>query len=328
MSQPLVSVIIPVYNVEKYLRRCLDSVLKQTYRQLEIILVDDGSTDSSGKIVDEYAKKDARIVVIHQENGGLSNARNHGIDIATGEYLTFIDSDDYVVEDYVEYLYNLLARNDFKAKLALCSLKTIFTQTDGFIDAGNGTVQTLSGKKAIEMMCYHDLVDTCAYAKLAKKELYDHVRFPEGKLFEDIATTYLLFDQCDIVECGFVAKYFYMIRGDSIVTSGFKPGKLDLLAMTDKMAEYVNQKYPELKAATLRRQVYARFSTLNQMLTVKDYIQERNEILSFLKRNKAQIMKNPRAPKRDKLGYLMLTFGFGFYKFAWKFYLKIKTRKH
>ena len=328
MNKPLISIVIPVYNVEAYLERCLDSVLAQTYQNLEIILVDDGSTDSSTQVVDRYAHKDSRVVVIHQTNGGLSNARNHGINVANGEYLTFIDSDDYVATDYVEYLYQLLAKNNFQSKLALCSLKTIFTQTGGFIDAGNGSEQTLSGEKAIEMMCYHDLVDTCAYAKLAKKELYDKVRFPEGKLFEDIATTYKLFDQCETVECGFVAKYFYMIRGNSIVTSEFKPSKLDLLAMTDEMASYVNQKYPSLKAATLRRQVYARFSTLNQMLTVTDYKAERDEILNFLRRNRKAIMSNPRAPKRDKLGYLMLTFGFNFYKLAWSCYLKVKTRKH
>lgn len=327
-TTPRISIIIPVYNVEKYLARCLDSIVGQTYKQIEIICINDGSTDSSKTILEDYAKKDQRIIVVNQNNGGLSNARNKGIDIATGEYITFVDSDDYVAADYVEFLLQLLKRNNFKSKMAMCSLKTVFTKTNGYIDAGNEEIVTLSGEKAIEMMCYHNLVDTCAYAKLAKKELYDNVRFPEGKLFEDIATTYLLFDQCETIECGFMAKYFYMIRDDSIVTSGFKTTKLDLLKMTDEMAAYINKKYLGLHKATLRRQVYARFSTLNQMLEVDGYEKQKKEILFFLKKYKWSILRDSKAPKRDKIAYLMLGFGYHFYKWSWGNYLKLKVRKH
>ena len=121
----LVSVILPVYNVEKYLIKCLDSVIRQTYQKLEIILVDDGSTDSSGKICDEYANKDGRIKVFHKKNGGLSDARNYGIERSTGEYLAFIDSDDYVDDDYIEFLMNLTESG--KYKISLCSLHVVFT---------------------------------------------------------------------------------------------------------------------------------------------------------------------------------------------------------
>ena len=107
MDKDLISIIVPIYNVEKYIKKCIDSIINQTYTNLEIILVDDGSPDNCGKICDKYKEKDDRIKVIHKKNGGLSDARNAGIDIATGEYITFIDSDDYVAENYIEVLYNL-----------------------------------------------------------------------------------------------------------------------------------------------------------------------------------------------------------------------------
>ena len=118
-STPLITVIVPIYNVENYLKKCLNSIINQQYKKLEILLIDDGSTDLSGKIADEYAVKDNRIKVVHKENGGLSDARNYGLKIMTGEYVTFIDSDDYVTEDYISYMYGLLEKTIFKASLSL-----------------------------------------------------------------------------------------------------------------------------------------------------------------------------------------------------------------
>lgn len=118
MTQPLISVIVPCYNVEEYLPKCVESILNQTYRNLEIFLVNDGSLDRSGEICDEYVVKDTRIKVIHKENGGLSDARNVALDIMTGEYVTFVDSDDYVAEDYVEYLYKLIEENGVKLSVS------------------------------------------------------------------------------------------------------------------------------------------------------------------------------------------------------------------
>ena len=118
MGKDLITVVIPVYNVERYLRKCIDTVCNQTYRNTQIILVDDGSNDGCGIICDEAARKDKRIVVIHKSNGGLSDARNRGIDIARGKYITFIDSDDYISEDYLEYLYGILKKNN--AQISIC----------------------------------------------------------------------------------------------------------------------------------------------------------------------------------------------------------------
>ena len=118
MEKPLISVIVPVYNVKQYLRRCVDSILKQTYENIEIVLIDDGSTDESGAICDRYAQKDVRVKVIHKENGGLSDARNKGMQEARGEYFAFVDSDDYIAKDYIAYLFELIVEN--KAQISLC----------------------------------------------------------------------------------------------------------------------------------------------------------------------------------------------------------------
>ena len=137
MSEPLISVIVPVYNVEKYIAACVDSILAQTYTNLEILLVDDGSTDSSGALCDEYARRDVRVRVIHQENGGLSDARNTGMQSAQGTYFAFVDSDDFIAGDYIAYLYGMIEKHH--AQIAVCGYQKVYpgdenscygTQTD------------------------------------------------------------------------------------------------------------------------------------------------------------------------------------------------------
>lgn len=320
-SNPLISVIVPVYNVEKYIHKCVDSILNQTYRKLEIILVDDGTPDDSGNICEEYALKDERIKVYHKKNGGLSDARNYGIDRATGSYLAFVDSDDYIDEDYIEFLYKLISKG---YKLSLCSLRVRYLSNGRITNKGNGKEVIISGKKCIEMMCYHDEVDTAAYGKLIHRDLFQKVRFPKGKIFEDIGTMYKIFDQCNEIICCFKPKYNYIIREGSIVTSGFSEKKYDFIEMTDEMADYVDRKYKDLESATIRRRGYARFSTLNFMFDITDETnkKKRSEIIRYLKAISSKVIKDKKAPKRDKVAYIALWFGFPVYKCLWKMFIK------
>ena len=320
-NKPLISVIVPVYGVEKYIEKCLKSIVAQTYRNLEIIMVDDGTKDNSAKICEQYAKEDSRIKVYHKTNGGLSDARNYGIEHSNGEYITFIDSDDYIDIDYIEFLYQLVEKG---YKMSICSLHVVYTSNGKIIDKGNGKEVLLSGQECIEMMCYHQEVDTCAYAKLMHRSLFDNIRYPKGKIFEDIGTTYLLFDQCDQVICSFIPKYYYVIRENSIVTSKFNSQKLYMIEMTNKMADFVDKKYPNMKSATLRRRGYAYFSTLNQMLDVTEvaYVEKRKEIIKYLKKISPKVMKNSKTPFRDKIAYICLGLGFPIYKLFWKIYIK------
>lgn len=217
---PLISVIIPVYNVEKYIDRCITSIVEQTYKNLEIILVDDGSPDSSGVICDEWAKKDSRVIVYHKQNGGLSDARNFGTDKATAELITYIDSDDYILPEYVEYLYKNLIEND--ADISCCDFKFVYGEESLlFFEENNGlnNVEKVSGKKA----CY-DLMTSVlgtyyviAPCKLYKKQILKNAQYPVGRYHEDEATTYKYLYAADYVAKGDKKLYAYFQNESSIM---------------------------------------------------------------------------------------------------------------
>lgn len=313
-NNPLVTVIVPVYKVEPYLRRCLDSIVNQTYKNLEIILIDDGSPDNCGVICDEYAENDKRIKVIHKENGGLSSARNVGLDVFKGEYVSFIDSDDVVSLDMIEYLYDLLSDNN--AEISVC-LHEIVRDNHRWISFKNVNNQTVTPKECIKKLLYNDGVDTSAWAKLYKASLFNNVRYPQGKLFEDIATTYKLFFNANRIALGNEAKYSYILRNSSIVGSSFNEKKLDLLEMTDEMGRNVLNVYPDLSKAVLRRRVYARFSTLNQLARCVDRKKEKNCIIKFIKDNTREILLNNEVCLKDKVASILLNVNYNLYKFIW-----------
>lgn len=321
MNMPLISIILPVYNVEEYLSRCMKSVLNQTYEKLEIILIDDGSTDNSGKLCDMYRMRDKRIKVIHKQNGGLSDARNTGIDIANGEYITCIDSDDYVDLDYVEYLYGLIEK--YNTKVSLCSHRIV--RENSVIELGNKRVEVLSAKQCLESMCYHKQVDTSAWGKLYHVTLFNDIRYPKGRLFEDIGTTYRLFIKAGFIACGFESKYSYIIRSNSIATSKFSERKLDLLLMTDQMGDIVQKTYFSLKGAVLRRKVYARLSTLRFMQNAIDENKKSYfEIIRFIKSNALVVLKDRHTPIRDKLAVVCVLINPKLFWWMWNKYEKCR----
>ena len=177
-----ISVIVPVYNVEQYLERCVDSIINQTYTNLEIILVNDGSTDNSGKLCDELAKKDERIRVIHKENGGLSDARNRGIDEAESDLVGFIDSDDYIDSDMYEVLLKNLNNTD--ADLSMCALYDVYNNTPE-AQVANKETWELSSEQAIKMVMEAKILSVTAVNKLYRKSLFSDLKFEVGKIAED-----------------------------------------------------------------------------------------------------------------------------------------------
>ncbi len=231
----LISIIIPIYNVEKYLKECLDSILGQTYKNLEIILVDDGSPDNCGNICDEYLKKDSRIKVIHKTNGGLSDARNHGINIATGEYICFVDSDDYVDKYYVEKLYNAIKSKNLK--LAQCNILNVNNQKDIIEKLGYDDYCIKSGKEIIrEQYGKHVVENTVVWNKIYKKELFTDIRFPIGKIHEDEFVTYKILYTLDKVAIINDYLYNYRENDNSITKKKFNLKRLDcLIAYKEKI---------------------------------------------------------------------------------------------
>ncbi len=320
MQNDLISVIIPVYNVEKYLVRCVDSIRAQTYSHLEILLIDDGSTDSSGVLCDETAKEDKRIRVIHQKNGGLSSARNTGMAHAKGKYISFVDSDDWAKPDMIEYLYSLIQK--FHCRMSVC--KNVVVKNGHEYSSDAGCEFKLSAHDCIESLLYNkEIAGPSAWAKLYESSLFDTIKWPEGKLFEDIGTMHQLFEKSGMAACGGLSKYYYFIRDDSITTSSFSRRKLDMLEMTDKMTRDVLAWYPDLKRGVLRCRVYARFSTLNRMITGagdKEYVKERNEIIGFIKQHAFEVLLDSKTPKRDRIAILSLLLSVRLYSFLWKVY--------
>ena len=226
-----ISVIIPIYKVEKYLKKCIDSVINQTYSNLEIILVDDGSPDDCPTICDEYAKRDNRIIVIHKTNGGLSDARNCGIVKATGKYISFIDSDDYVSNDYIEYLYRLIVENNGDISIVL---PQVFFDEQKSVEINNKKekIKIYNPKDALLTMMYQKEFDTSAWGKLYNRKLFRDVKFPVRKLYEDISTIYKTFLKSKVIVYSNQKKYFYLKRNDSIMGRKFKNNDMDYIYQT------------------------------------------------------------------------------------------------
>ncbi len=237
----LISVIVPVYKVEPYLRKCLNSIVNQTYRELQIILIDDGSPDNCGKICDEYAVKDDRIVVVHKENGGLSSARNAGLEIAEGKYIGFVDSDDWIELDMYEYLFDRAEKTG--AEIAVCAFMVESKRkTSKF---GYSEEQFFDSRKAIEELLKDKHMTSHAWNKLYIRKLFDGVRYPVGRVYEDIATTYKLYEKAKYVSVGMEIKYHYRQNSEGITLSKSVINQKDRWrALIDRYEDMVTR-YPE-----------------------------------------------------------------------------------
>lgn len=243
----LVTVIVPVYNVSKYLARCVDSLINQTYTTLQIILVDDGSPDDSGDICDAYAQQDSRIEVIHQSNGGISAARNAGLDHARGEWITFVDSDDYVSPYYVEDMYTAAVNNgcdmaiSFHTKVAEADKEVAdfsrVTETYGF-SGRELSVQRYKEKGFEKFHVY--LIYTLSWAKLYKSHLWKTLRFPIGKINEDLFVSHELLYRAERIVVIDAKLYAYMQSSGSIMRSGYSLKRLDVLDAWQEGVRFYN----------------------------------------------------------------------------------------
>lgn len=295
--KPLISVIIPIYGVEKYLNRAVDSVLAQTYRNLEIILVDDGSKDGCGQICDAYEKKEARIRVIHKENGGLSDARNAGLDVAGGDYIAFLDSDDYYAPRFIEILYEEIIKND--AQVAICTYEVTeemkiqdgpdFEAYGKQYDEGQVIINCY-GREAMLMnqydICFSDATYfIVAWNKLYKAALWREIRFPKGKIHEDEATTYRIFDQAQKGVYVKLPLYAYFSMPGSITRETFHLKRLDWMDALDDRIQYFETHHElALKKLAIRARADGAiryYLPLSQ--TIKEAKQEKKRLRGYVK---------------------------------------------
>ena len=219
MQDELISVILPIYNVELYLKECIESVIRQSYKNLEIILVDDGSTDQSPYICDEYAKMDSRIKVIHKENGGLSDARNVGIQASSGSYIALVDSDDLIAQSFIEELYECCIKSN--AMIAVCAYSKFSNEDEIIISNNQDDAQIISGRELIKQIYLGEAgaYGFVAWNKLYCRKLFDSVQYPLGRIYEDTFTTYKLFLNSNRIVLLNKALYFYRIRPESIMSA-------------------------------------------------------------------------------------------------------------
>ena len=281
MSQEkaLISIIIPVYKVEKYLEKCIQSVINQTYENLQIILVDDGSPDNCGKICDEYAKKDHRIEVIHKSNGGLSDARNKGLEIAKGEYIGFVDSDDYIEADMYEVLYNLLKQ--YNADVSICNFYTVSQGKISIKNADNG-INEYNRIEILKEVLLDNNIQSYAWNKLYKKELFDEIKYPIGKKYEDIGTTFYLLEKCNKVVVTGKSEYYYINRQDSIVNNVTESTITDYIELIMQRYDYIEENIKELSSYNkdyLKRILKTAEKDIKSLNEVGDYTKKKYEEL-------------------------------------------------
>ena len=234
-----ISIIVPVYNVEKYLCKCIESILGQTFTDFELILVNDGSTDRSGEICDKYKYVDKRIKVIHKENGGLSSARNAGIDIAEGEYIGFIDSDDWIDLNMYNKLYNLAILNG--ADITQCNFQKVYDEATINEDSIEQNIRIINKNEALKdlLECRELYIQSVVtWNKVYKKYLFENIRFPEGKIHEDEFTTYKVFDKANKLVRTNEKLYFYRQTPNSIMNSKFNKKRLDYFEALRQQLNY------------------------------------------------------------------------------------------
>lgn len=234
---PLISIIVPVYKVEDYLGKCIESILSQSITNFELILIDDGSPDKCGDICDHYANIDSRIKVIHKRNEGLSAARNSGLDIAKGEYVGFVDSDDWIDENMYGTLMGLLIDND--GDIAQCEFIRTFDENEKVDNSKNNTIETFNNFEALKNLYSEKAISTVvSWNKLYRRDLFEYIRFPVGKLHEDEFTTHkLLYKSRKLV---YTSKVFYYYRQtpNSIMNSKFNKKRLDILDAMQERLEF------------------------------------------------------------------------------------------
>ena len=306
METALISVIVPVYNVAQYLEKSIASIQQQTYKNLEIILVDDGATDESGRLCEQIAEQDERVLVYHKENEGLSQARNDGLKQAHGDYVIFIDSDDYIHSEMIASLYQQLVKED--ADVSSCGVMNVYAnsespqtenQDDYFVcDTETFLREYLIGEKIPGTICN----------KLIKKEIAAQLTFPKGLIYED---AYYHFDLIKVAKKYVVNTkpyYYYFHRGDSITTKPYAEKDLAYIDIYQKFYTEVVKEYPNLTEVAFFRLAYAHFFILDKMLLDDNFKEFKDypRIYGYLKKHAFAIFKNTIFRKGRRISALAL----------------------
>lgn len=307
-----ISIIMTVYNADRYLEKAIDSVLKQSFYDFELILINDGSTDNSPTICDLYEEKDDRVKVVHQENNGVSSARNKGLEVASGKYIGFVDSDDYIANDMYEFLYNNLVREG--ADLSICGIYDIYEGKTPQAKPANRYV--LNRSETVKMILEAKIISVHPVNKLYKRELFDNVSYPVGKITEDGAAMFYLLEHVNKVVADMQPKYYYYHRKNSITTSPYSEKDLDTIEAWVENEKYIEKKYPEYLDIAHTRVCWAYFIVLDKILisNAEKDCPLTDEIIIFLRNNYSFILKNNYFTRNRKIAVTLLKLNVNWYK--------------
>lgn len=301
-----VSIIVPVYNVEKCLDRCIKSLISQTYTNIEIILVDDGSTDTSSNMCDEWMKKDKRIVVIHKKNGGLSSARNAGLKIATSNYIQFVDSDDWIETNCTESLYNNLKKYD--SDISLCGIIVTDEQNKKRMKWFEQE-KCFSREEAFNYLMENKIITSHAWNKLYKKEVLDGNEFPEGKVYEDIRVMHKIFLSAKKISITDKYLYNYYQRVNSITTNANMKNKLEYIEAFGVRYEFIKKYKPEYEEFSIYRIAVVMSLVLTQNHFLKKEIEENKEKLkkmhNFLNATKTKKVMKKYGKTKERIYFVL-----------------------
>jgi len=319
MSDALISIIIPVYNTEKYLRRCVDSVIDQSYKNLEIILVNDGSTDTSPEICKEFASQDDRIKVVHQENGGLSAARNTGVKHATGEYISFIDSDDYVVTDYISNLYFLIKEHNADISITDHLLEYDETGNQEARVQYNDQIHVWNRHEAMEAYLYQRYFITVVWGRLYHHKILKGIEFPPQMYHEELGVLHKFIDKAEIVIYQATPDYLYIQRKTSGMHSDPTRRTKDTIKLAEDMRIFIEERYPSLTQAVVSKCFSSYILRLMEIPLKNIYNDEYNDLRAGIKKYRWQVLTNPKARYKNRGCALLSYFGIWVLKIALDF---------
>ncbi len=320
----MVTVIVPIYNQVKFMRRCIDSIIAQTYKRLEILLVDDGSTDGSDIVCEEYKARDPRIKVIRQPNGGLSSARNTGLASAKGEYITFVDSDDYLAPDFIEKTIALCQSHS--AEIAIMKMVYVPEDMNDLLsdDEEDNTI-ALSPKQAIEISLYQTHFSCCAPGKLYKKHIFENIRFPLGRLSEDLAISHHVLDCAAKIVYTDKAGYYYRQQQKSIMHV-FKPQRMDALQWAREIEEFCAAQYPDILTAAKCRTFNVAVHLLLDIYAKDDTNQKiAFQLKQEMKRTRWAVLRSRKARFREKAAAILSFGGAALLRRVWNSKLAVKN---
>ena len=311
-----ISIVVPVYNVENCLSYCVESLRQQTYKNIEIILVDDGSTDSSGEICDQYAREDDRIKVLHIENGGLSNARNTGVKESSTDWIVFIDSDDYYDHRAIEFLVKL--RDKYRVDLVATPVIEVrnYENSDFLGDFREKYSGKLDRRTALEQMFYGNYVGTHSGGKLYKKEILLRFPYPNGMLYEDLSLAYEHIASCENIAVSALSLYKYYRRPGSIVNSKYSDRLLDFYKVMEWNRSYIERDYSgdgDMRRALNVRYVFNGLHIVHAMLSSDMYAEVnkiRKEYIQYFK----DVIPNSNVTRKNKLKYILFLVSAKLYK--------------